>query len=171
MSSIAQAHAAVLVTGGAGFIGSELTAQLVASGRRVIVLDNLSTGLAANLDGLPANSVRLVRGDVRDRDLVESLMRRVSTVFHLACVNLRHALVSPRDAHDVNATGTLTVLEAARAAGVSRFVHVSSSEVYGPARAPAISESHPMMPTTAYGASKLAGKRTRGRSSPRTGIR
>jgi UDP-glucose 4-epimerase len=147
-----------LVTGGAGFIGSELTAQLAAAGRRVVVLDNLSVGRRENLDGLPADRVRLVVGDIRDREVLASLLPEISIVFHLACVNLRHALVAPRDAHDVNATATLDLLIAAREAGVSRFVHVSSSEVYGSACAETMSEDHPTRPTTAYGASKLAGE-------------
>ncbi|MBK9239171.1 MAG: SDR family NAD(P)-dependent oxidoreductase [Acidobacteria bacterium] len=148
----------VLVTGGAGFIGSELTTQLVEAGHEVVVLDNLSTGRWANIDGLPSDRLTLVAGDVRDRAAVTAAIRDVSTVFHLAVVNLRHALLHPREAHDVNATGTLNVLEAAREAGVPRFVHISSSEVYGTAVRPAISEEHPTMPTTVYGASKLAGE-------------
>lgn len=147
-----------LVTGGAGFIGSELTAHLVAAGYEVVVVDNLSVGRAANLDDLPQARVRLVEGDVRDGAGLAAAFVGVGVVFHLACVNLRHALLAPRDAHDVNATGTLNVLEAARAAGVRRFVHVSSSEVYGSARRPVIDEDHPTLPTTAYGASKLAGE-------------
>ncbi len=147
-----------LVTGGAGFIGSELTAQLAAAGHRVVVLDSLVTGRRENLDGLPADRVRLVVGDVRDGDVVTSVLRDVSIVFHLACVNLRRAFVAPREAHEVNATATLDLLIAARAAGVARFVHVSSSEVYGTACAAAMSEDHPTRPTTAYGASKLAGE-------------
>jgi UDP-glucose 4-epimerase len=150
---------AVLVTGGAGFIGSELVRQLVAAGHSVIVLDNLATGRRAHLEALPPDRVRLVVGDVRDRAVVARLLAEdVSIVFHLACVNLRHALTAPRDAHDVNATATLDLVIAAREAGVPRFVHVSSSEVYGSAQAARIAEDHPTMPTTAYGASKLAGE-------------
>ena len=148
----------VLVTGGAGFIGSELTTQLVADGHEVVVLDNLSTGRWANLEGPSSGRITRVVGDVRDRAMVSTVVKDVSVVFHLAVVNLRQALLEPRLAHDVNATGTLTMLEAAREAGVPRFVHVSSSEVYGTAVRPAISEEHPTMPTTVYGASKLAGE-------------
>ncbi len=148
----------VLVTGGAGFIGSELTTQLVAAGHEVVVLDNLSTGRWANIEGLPSERLILTIGDVRDRGAVAAAVHDVSIVFHLAVINLRHALLHPRDAHDVNATGTLNVLEAARKAGVTRFVHVSSSEVYGSAVRPTMSEEHPTMPSTVYGASKLAGE-------------
>jgi UDP-glucose 4-epimerase len=123
-----------------------------------VVLDNMSVGREANLAGLPTGSVALITGDVRDMRVVSSVVQDVSVIFHLACVNLRHALLAPRDAHDVNATGTLNVLEAAREAGVPRFVHVSSSEVYGSACRPTIDEDHPTLPTTAYGASKLAGE-------------
>ena len=148
----------ILVTGGAGFIGSELTTQLVEAGHTVIVLDSLATGRRENLAHVPAHRLRLVVGDIRDGQLVRSILRGVSTVFHLACVNLRQSIGAPRDSHDVNATATLDLLEAARDAGVSRFVHVSSSEVYGSAREDSIREDHPTLPTTAYGASKLAGE-------------
>lgn len=148
----------ILVTGGAGFIGSELVMQLAATGHRVVVLDSLIAGFRENLDSLPTDRVRLVVGDFRDPAVVASALRDVSVVFHLACINLRRALVAPREAHDVNATATLDLLVAARSAGVKRFVHVSSSEVYGSACGASIGEDHPTHPTTAYGASKLAGE-------------
>ncbi len=147
-----------LVTGGAGFIGSELTSQLVAGGWRVVVLDDLSTGHRHNLEDVPAGAVEIVVGDVRDRRLVGALASRVDVIFHLACLGVRHSLAAPRANADVNATGTLVVLEAARAARVARVVHVSSSEVYGTARAVPMAEDHPTEPTTVYGASKLAGE-------------
>ena len=149
---------AILVTGGAGFIGAELVAQLAGEGRRVRVLDNFATGARENLAGLPPALVTLTEGDVRDARALAEVMPRGGTVFHLACLGVRHALHAPRENHEVNATGTLTVLEAARAAGVARFVHVSSSEVYGPARTAPMTEEHPTFPTTVYGAAKLAGE-------------
>lgn len=148
----------VLVTGGAGFVGSELVDQLVASGRQVIVLDSLVNGKRENLAGLAPGAVRLVVGDIRDDDLLGTLLPGVSTVFHLACLGLRHSLRSPEENHAVNATGTLRLVGAARAAGVERFVHVSTSEVYGTARAVPMGEDHPTAPTTVYGAAKLAGE-------------
>jgi UDP-glucose 4-epimerase len=148
----------VLVTGGAGFIGSELVRQLAAEGDSVVVLDNLSNGSASRLEGLPAERVRLVVGDVRDTQRVAALLAEAGTVYHLACLGLRHSLHSPRENHEVNATATLALLELARRAGVARFVHVSSSEVYGSARDVPMSEDHPTRPTTVYGAAKLAGE-------------
>lgn len=148
----------VLVTGGAGFVGSALVTDLVDAGHSVLVLDSLATGRRANLAHLPPGRVELVEGDVRDQALVAQLVARVPLVFHLACINLRRALTAPREAHDVNATATLDLVTQARLASVRRFVHVSSSEVYGSARAATIDESHPTLPTTDYGASKLAGE-------------
>lgn len=148
----------VLVTGGAGFIGSELCAQLVRAGRRVVVLDSLVNGRRENLDRLPGARLRLVVGDVRDGTLVASLLSDVSVVFHLACLGVRHSLHAPRETHDVNAGATLALLEASQQAGVRRFVYVSSSEVYGSAGAVPMSEAHPTHPSTVYGASKLAGE-------------
>ena len=157
----------VLVTGGAGFIGSELVTQLAAAGHCVLVLDNLANGKRANLAHLlrpprpgdaPVELVELVEGDVRDSALVTRLAREVHTVFHLACLGVRHALHAPIENHEVNATGTLTLLRAVQAAGVRRVVHVSSSEVYGSAESVPMDEQHPCQPSTVYGASKLAGE-------------
>jgi UDP-glucose 4-epimerase len=147
-----------LVTGGAGFVGSELVRQLVAARRRVIVLDNLSTGRSENLQRLSGDQVDLVLGDVRDRAVAATCLAGVDTVYHLACVNLRRSLRDPEETHAVNATGTLTLLQAARAAPPKRWVHVSSSEVYGSARHTPMDEAHSTEPTTTYGASKLAGE-------------
>lgn len=149
-----------LVTGGAGFIGAELVAQLIAAGRAVRVLDDLSTGEPANLEEpLASGRCELVIGDVRDPRAVRACLDGVDTVFHLACVGLRRSLSEPLLCHEVNATGTLVTLEQCRHAGVRRLVHVSSSEVYGTARDDRpMDEDHPLRPTTPYGAAKLAGE-------------
>jgi UDP-glucose 4-epimerase len=147
-----------LVTGGAGFIGSELVSQLVALGWNVVVLDNLVTGRWENLDSLDLPAGAKVTGDVRDTGLLARLMPAADTVFHLACRGVRFSLHSPSETHDVNANGTLAVLDAARHSGIARVVYVSSSEVYGAAPGPSMREDGPTLPTTAYGASKLAGE-------------
>lgn len=147
-----------LVTGGAGFIGSELTRQLAARGDRVTVVDNLVNGKRENLDGLPGDRVRLVVADVRDADRMADLMRGTDVVFHLACLGVRHSIHSPQENHEVNADATLRLLLAARRTGVKRFVYVSSSEVYGTARCVPMTEEHPTFPMTVYGSSKLAGE-------------
>jgi len=148
----------VLVTGGAGFIGAELVHQLAARHARVAVVDNLVNGRRENLAGLPDEQVRLHVADIRATDTIAQLLVGVDTVFHLACLGVRHSIHTPRENHEVNARGTLELLMAARAAGVRRFVHVSTSEVYGTAQHVPMTEDHPTTPMTVYGASKLAGE-------------
>ena len=148
----------ILVTGGAGFIGSELVRQIALAGAEVVVVDNLINGRKENLDDLITRGVRLVVADVRDRLIMTDLLRGVNLVFHLACLGVRHSIHSPQENHDVNATATLQLLDESRRAGIVRFVYVSSSEVYGSARSIPMSEEHPTYPMTVYGASKLAGE-------------
>jgi UDP-glucose 4-epimerase len=147
----------VLVTGGAGFIGSELVRQLRSRVGEVVIVDNLVNGRRANVEDVLDERVRLVVADIRDRERMQELMRGVDMVFHLACLGVRHSIYAPQENHEVNATATLQLLDAARAAGVERFVYVSSSEVYGTAKQVPMTEDHPTCPHTVYGASKLAG--------------
>ncbi|MSQ35711.1 MAG: NAD-dependent epimerase/dehydratase family protein [Dehalococcoidia bacterium] len=150
--------ARVLVTGGAGFIGAELAHQLVGAGAAVTVVDNLVNGKREHLAGLAPEVLRFVEADVRDGARMAELLAGTDVVFHLACLGVRHSIHSPAENHDVNATATLQLLALARAAGVERFVHVSSSEVYGTARWAPMTEAHPTYPLTVYGAGKLAGE-------------
>jgi len=147
-----------LVTGGAGFIGSELVRQLAARGNRVLIVDNLVNGKRENVADVLSASVRLAEIDVRDIEAIRSHLSDVAVVYHLACLGVRHSVHSPEENHEVNATATLRVLSACRGAGVPRFVYVSSSEVYGTARWAPMTEEHPTFPCTVYGASKLAGE-------------
>ena len=151
-------RATVLVTGGAGFIGSELVRQLAARGDRVLVIDNLVNGRRENLAEVLSDGVQLLALDVRDLSAITPHLAAIRVAYHLACLGVRHSVHSPAENHDVNATATLHLLAACRAAGVPRFVYVSSSEVYGTAKWTPMTENHPTFPCTVYGASKLAGE-------------
>jgi UDP-glucose 4-epimerase len=149
-----------LVTGGAGFIGSHLADHLVAENNAVTVLDDFSTGQLANLgEAQSRGEVRIVRGSILDRGAVEEAMAECDLVFHLAVQCVRRSLSEPLQNHDVNATGTLNVLEVARRRRVRRFVYCSSSEVYGNCGGERLDETTTVCePTTIYGAAKLAGE-------------
>ena len=120
-----------LVTGGAGFIGSHLVEELVRRGRRVRVLDNLSTGHLDNLESV-LDRIEVVEGDILDEDTVRDAMRGVRRVFHQAALrSVPRSVDDPASTNRVNVEGTLNVLTAARAAGVNRVVYASSSSAYG----------------------------------------
>jgi NDP-hexose 4,6-dehydratase len=149
------------VTGADGFIGSHLVEALVARGDRVRALAlYTSLGTRGWLDALPADvlaSVEVVAGDVRDPELVAGFCDGVDTVFHLAAlIAIPYSYAAPRSYLDTNAGGTLNVLEAVRRAGVRRFVHTSTSEVYGTAQRVPIDEDHPLQGQSPYSASKIA---------------
>ena len=148
----------VLVTGGAGFIGSELVRQLVGEGAQVKAVDSLANGKRENLQGLPPRQMELAVIDIRDRGAMARLLGDTDVVFHLACLGVRHSLHSPEENHEVNATATLQLLLSAQKARVKRFVYVSSSEVYGTGQTVPMAEDHPTFPRQVYGAAKLAGE-------------
>ncbi len=151
----------ILVTGGAGFIGSNLVDALLSRGNTVTVLDDFSTGKPDNLkEAQSTGNLKLVEGSILDLKLVESLVQEQDAIFHLAVQCLRVCFDRPHHVHDVNATGTLNLLEAVRTLNpkLERFIYVSSSEIYGTATQAPMPESHPLVPTTTYGASKLAGE-------------
>jgi len=144
-----------LVTGGAGFIGSNLVGALVRRGDEVVVLDDLSTGYTENLD----EAVRLVAGDIADPDAVASAVEGCEAVFHLAAHRaVFRSVEHPLETDRANVGGTLTVLVAARDAGVRRVVFASSSSVYGGAAQLPTPESAPLLPRSPYAVSKLAGE-------------
>jgi nucleoside-diphosphate-sugar epimerase len=148
----------VLVTGGAGFIGSNLVGALAGDGHPVRVLDDLSTGRKENLDGVAGN-VEVVLGDVRDRALVRGALDGVEVVFHLAALpSVARSVADPRASHEVNVDGTLNVLLAAGDAGVRRLVYASSSSVYGDTPVLPKHEEMPVSPRSPYAAAKLAGE-------------
>jgi UDP-glucose 4-epimerase len=147
-----------LVTGGAGFIGSELCRQLLAASASVRIVDNLANGHLENVAKILSNSCALHVTDIRDLDAMQNLLAGCDGVFHLACLGVRHSIHSPMENHEVNATGTLNLLRLSRETSVPRFVYVSSSEVYGTAQSVPQPEEHPTYPMTVYGAAKLAGE-------------
>lgn len=147
-----------LVTGGAGFIGSNLVRRLAGQGERVRVFDDLSSGRLENLAGLE-NAVDFVRGDLRDAEAVRAAARGVRHVFHVgALASVQASVDDPATTHAINVTGTLNVLLAARDAGVARVVFSSSASVYGDA--PAMPKREDMLPAplSGYALSKLAGE-------------
>ena len=147
-----------LVTGGAGFIGSNLVRRLAGQGARVRVFDDLSSGHLENLAGLE-NSVEFVRGDLRDAAAVRDALRGVAHVFHLgALASVQASVDDPAVTHAINVTGTLNVLLAARDAGAERVVFSSSASIYGDSpEMPKREDMHPA-PLTGYALSKLAGE-------------
>lgn len=147
----------IVITGGAGFIGSELVRQVCDTGADVVVVDNLVNGKEANLAGVDG-ALRFEKIDIRDLDRMSDIVRGCEILFHLACLGVRHSIHAPAENHDVNATASLNLLTLARKSGVGRFVYVSSSEIYGTARHVPMPEDHPIWPMTVYGAGKLAGE-------------
>jgi UDP-glucose 4-epimerase len=150
----------ILVTGGAGFIGSHLTDLLIARGHGVTVLDDFSTGEIANLeDAKSTGGLRIIEGSILDPKALANAMEGCRCVFHLAVQCVRRSLGQPVANHDINTTGTLLTLEASRKAGIERFIYCSSSEVYGNSGDKRLLEdvTH-CAPVTVYGAAKLAGE-------------
>jgi len=151
----------VLVTGGAGFIGSHLVDKLLSSGHRVIVLDDFSSGNVNNVWLHIANpNFRLVRGSILDEHTVEEVVSKASIIYHLAAqIHVDRSILDPSLTFRVNALGTLLVLEAARKSDIELFVHMSSCEVYGSAQYTPMDEKHPLCPSSPYAASKAAADR------------
>lgn len=147
----------VLITGGAGFIGSHLAERLLAHGHRVRVLDNLSTGKRTNLP--VHDALEFMEGDVRDREPVEKAVRECDAIVHLAAVaSVQASIDDPQGTHASNFLGTLNLLEASHRAGVRRFLYASSAAVYGDAPDLPVSEEARLNPLSPYAADKLAGE-------------
>jgi nucleoside-diphosphate-sugar epimerase len=147
----------VLITGGAGFIGSNLTARLVDEGARVTILDDFYTGRRENLCGLEGH-YELVSGSVADRELVAHLVAEAQIVFHLAARNIIASTRNPYEDFQTNIGGTLNVMMAARSSRTERVLYSSSASVYGNPRYLPINEDDRISLLTPYAASKYGGE-------------
>ena len=144
-----------LITGGAGFIGSHIVDALVKRGDEVVVFDDLSNGRLENI-AHHGDKVQFIKGDLRDLPALEQVMQGVDFVSHQGALgSVPRSIEEPLPTHEVNATGTLNVLLAARAAGVKRVVYASSSSVYGANPTLPKVESMPSKPISPYALSKL----------------
>ena len=154
-------HKRALITGGAGLIGSHIADKLVADGfEEIVILDNFTRGRMQNLDAACASGkVTLVEGDIRNTEHVRDVMDGIDIVFHEAAIRITQCAEDPRLAHDVLATGTFNILEAAVAAKVKRVVYASSASIYGQAEEfPTTENHHGYGNRTMYGAIKLYGE-------------
>ncbi|MCZ6515506.1 MAG: SDR family oxidoreductase [Acidobacteria bacterium] len=148
-----------LVTGGAGFIGSNIVAELLRRKWNVRILDNFSAGKREHLEGLSASDIELVEGDIRSLTDCEHACRGVDYVFHQAALrSVPRSVDEPQVTNEVNVTGTLNMLQAAKKRGVRRLVYASSSSAYGDSKKMPQREDHTPMPFSPYAVSKLAGE-------------
>jgi nucleoside-diphosphate-sugar epimerase len=144
----------IVVTGGAGFIGSNLVEALVYLGARVTVIDNLRTGKIENLATV-ASEIAFIQGDIRDKELCIKGLTNADIVFHLAAqVSVPESMNNPDECFEINVTGTFNLLEAARKHTIKRFLFSSSCAVYGEKNEPCI-ETMSCAPTSPYAYSKL----------------
>jgi nucleoside-diphosphate-sugar epimerase len=155
---VAKPGGKILVTGGAGFIGSHLVPLLLEKGYSVTVFDNLSTGKKGNLYAVLRHpNFGFVRGDIRKPAELREAMKDVDVVVHLAAlIDVSASVANPTLTHEVNVTGTLNVLHQAAKEGVRRLVFASSTAVYGDAKKLPVKESEPLRPISPYAASKAA---------------
>ena len=148
----------VLVTGGAGFIGSHIVRRLVKDGHSVRVLDNLVTGFRHNLEELEGQ-IDFIEGDICDPDTCAEAVEGVETVYHVAALpSVPRSMADPIGTHNTNVNGTLNLLESARRSGVKRFVYSSSSSAYGDTPQLPKVESMEPLPRSPYAAAKLSGE-------------
>lgn len=156
--AVARQYSRILVTGGAGFIGSHLVDRLIAEGSGVTVLDNFDTGKLGNVSG--HKDLRIVKGDVRDYALIRRTVEDVDAVFHEAALaSIVLSVQDPLVANEINVTGTLNLLKASSDLGVKRFIYASSAAVYGNVSAPRKKEDMLLDPASPYGMSKLAAEK------------
>lgn len=150
-----------LVTGAAGFIGSHITEKLISLGLKVIAVDDLSAGRIENIDFLNNNNLFFYKADISKKSEIEEIFRQnnIDVVFNNAASKKNICLLDPSRDLEVNAQGTLSLLELSKKYKIKKFVHASSGSVYGEAAVIPQTEDHPINPVSYYGVSKLAGER------------
>lgn len=150
-------YSQILVSGGAGFIGSHIVDRLISEDFEVTVIDNLQTGHVKNIKrDQRRRKLHFIRGDIRDFNLVRNAVKDIDAVFHEAAfVDVALSLENPVLTNEVNVTGTLNLLKASLEFGVKRFICASSAAVYGSTSRPQKREDDPLNPTSPYGVSKL----------------
>ena len=147
-----------LITGGAGFIGSNMARFLLEKGEKVRILDNFETGRRENLTEI-SKDIELIEGDIRNLDIVKKAVASVEVVYHLAALgSVPRSMKDPAMSHDVNVNGTFNVILAARDAKVRRIIFASSSSVYGQSPVLPQHEELPLAPISPYGATKAIGE-------------
>lgn len=151
----------ILITGGAGFIGSHLCEKYTLQGESVLCLDNFMSGNVSNIRHLTKHrNFKLIEGDIRNYDLLEKIMTDVDVVFNMAAqIHVDRSVVEPKLTYDINILGTQNILETARMHDVKRVIHSSTSEVYGSSQYHPMDEKHPLDAPHPYGASKIAADR------------
>lgn len=151
----------ILITGGAGFVGSHLCDKYAKNGDTVLCLDNFMNGDLTNIRHLlNYRNFKLIQGDIRNYDLLEKIMRDVDAVFHLAAqIHVDRSIIEPKLTYDINVLGTQNILEIARMYDVNKIIYASTSEVYGSAEYAPMDEKHSLNSPHPYGASKIAADR------------
>jgi UDP-glucose 4-epimerase len=151
----------LLITGGCGFCASHLCEKYVKEGHTVLALDNFLSGSLDNIKHLlDYSNFKLIKGDIRDKILLNDLVDGVDVIFHLAAqIHVDRSYIEPELTTDINVNGTQCILEAARFHDVKRVIYASSSEVYGSAQFVPMTEAHPLSAPHPYGASKIAADR------------
>ena len=151
----------ILITGGAGFIGSHLAEDFVKNGYSVKIIDDFSSGSVNNILGLfNYKNFKMIRGSITDKELISKATSNVNVIFHLAAqIHVDRSIIEPRHTFEVNTLGTLNILDAALENDIELVVYASSSEVYGSAKYVPMDEDHPLNPASPYAASKVAADR------------